>query len=194
MIELRELGSGDEESLLRIYSVESTEYLGRAPMDADEACSRVRDVMAAAAQSPRTLYVLGLVVAGDLLGIVKLHRDRPAAAVSYILRADSWGRGYATEGVRNILALAFGRLELPEVRAKHRPDNPASGRVLRKAGFAPIGERNGFITYAIRPPRTPRAPSGRRAPTPKRTSRHYSLPERNLQDRAEPVHPSANNA
>ncbi|MFG2911302.1 GNAT family N-acetyltransferase [Kitasatospora sp. NPDC048298] len=153
MIELRELGPGDAGALLRIYSAESTRYLGRAPMDADEARHRVRDVAAAAAQSPRALYVLGLAVDGDLLGVVKLHRDRPVAAVSYILRADAWGRGYATEGVRRIVALAFGHLGLPQVRARHRADNPASGRVLLKAGFVPTGERGGFMTYSIRPPR-----------------------------------------
>ncbi|MFF2117106.1 GNAT family N-acetyltransferase [Kitasatospora sp. NPDC058184] len=171
MIDLRELGPGDEESLLRIYSAESTQYLGRAPMDADEARYRLRDIMAAAAQSPRTLYVLGLAVDGDLLGIVKLHHDRPLAAVSYILRADAWGRGYATEGVRRLLALAFDHLGLPEVRAKHSPDNPASGRVLRKAGFALTGERNGFMTYAIRVPAQtgrPSAPPARPEPAVER--------------------------
>ncbi|MGW4384826.1 GNAT family N-acetyltransferase [Kitasatospora sp. NPDC004531] len=138
-----ELGSGDAEALLRIYSAEATRHLGREAMDATEAHRYVRD---AAAQVPRMLYVLGLTVDGNLVGVVKLHRDRPVAAVSYILRPDAWGRGYATEGVRRILALAFGRLGLPEVRAKHRPDNLSSGRVLRKASFA---------TYAVRAP-TPR--------------------------------------
>ncbi|MGW3078206.1 MULTISPECIES: GNAT family N-acetyltransferase [unclassified Kitasatospora] len=152
MIKLRELGTGDAEALQRIYSAESTRYLGRSPMDAEEARHRVRDIMAAAAQSPRTLYVLGFTVDGDLLGIGKLHCDRPVAAISYILRADAWGHGYATEGVRKILALAFGHLGLPEVRAKHRTDNPASGRVLRKTGFVTTGERSGFMTYTLASP------------------------------------------
>ncbi|WP_073808667.1 GNAT family N-acetyltransferase [Kitasatospora sp. CB01950] len=155
MIELRELGPHDTVALLRIYSPEATRHLDREAMDAAEARYYLRDAAAAAAQTPRTLYVLGLVVDGDLVGVVKLHRDRPVAAVGYILRADAWGRGYATEGVRRILALAFGRLGLPEVRAKHRPENPASGRVLRKAGFVPTGEHDGYATYAMRAP-TPR--------------------------------------
>ncbi|MCX4751481.1 GNAT family N-acetyltransferase [Kitasatospora sp. NBC_01287] len=152
MIELRELTDGDADALLRIYCAEATKHLGRASMDAAEARFYARTAAASAAQSPRMLYTLGLVAAGDLLGVVKLHLDRPAPAISYILRPDAWGRGFATEGVRRILALAFGHLGLPEVRAKHHPDNPASGRVLVKAGFAPTGEHVGFITYAIRPP------------------------------------------
>ncbi|MGW7446466.1 GNAT family N-acetyltransferase [Kitasatospora sp. NPDC054795] len=149
MIELRELGPYDAKALLRIYSTESTKYLGRPPMDTDEAHHRLRDIVAAAAQSPRTLYVLGLAVDEDLVGVIKLHRHHPVAAISYILRSDAWGRGYATEGVRRLLALAFGHLGLPEVRAKHRADNPASGHVLRKAGFIPTGERSGFMTYTL---------------------------------------------
>ncbi|MFG3053843.1 GNAT family N-acetyltransferase [Kitasatospora sp. NPDC048239] len=152
MIELRELVPGDADALLRIYSAEATKYLGRAPMDAAEARSYARTIAASAAQSPRPLYTLGLVAAGDLLGVVKLHLDRPVAAISYILRPDAWGRGHATEGVRKVLALAFGLLGLPEVSAKHHPDNPASGRVLVKAGFAPTAEHAGFLTYTIRPP------------------------------------------
>ncbi|MER7674916.1 GNAT family N-acetyltransferase [Kitasatospora sp. NPDC096128] len=152
MIELRELSPEDAGALLRIYSAESTKYLGRAAMDAPEARCRVRDAAASATQSPRTLYVLGLAVDGDLLGVVKLNRGRPVATISYILREDAWGQGYATEGVRQLLALAFGRLGLPEVRAKHHPDNPASGSVLLKAGFAFTGEHSGFLTYAAWPP------------------------------------------
>ncbi|MFE7189275.1 GNAT family N-acetyltransferase [Kitasatospora sp. NPDC057595] len=154
MIELRELVPGDAEALLRIYSAEATRYLGRAPMDAAEARYYAQSAAAHAAQNPRTLYMLGLTVDGDLVGIVKLHCDRPAATISYILRPDAWGRGYATEGVHKILALAFGRLGLPEVHAKHHPDNPASGRVLLKAGFVPAGEHTGCPTYVVRPSRT----------------------------------------
>lgn len=91
--------------------------------------------------------MLGLVSDGDLLGVVKLRLDRPPAVIGYILRTDSWGHGYATQGVRRILTLAFGRLRLPEVHATHHPDNHASGRVLRKAGFVPTGEERGFMTY-----------------------------------------------
>jgi ribosomal-protein-alanine N-acetyltransferase len=152
VIELRELVPGDTEALECIYSEEATKYLGRAAMDTAEACSYASYAAASATQSPRTLYVLGLVVTGDLLGIVKLHLDRPVAAISYILRVDAWGRGYATEGVRKVLALAFGRLKLPEVHAKHHPDNPASGRVLRRTGFVLTGEHAGFPTYTIRAP------------------------------------------
>ncbi|WP_051740225.1 GNAT family N-acetyltransferase [Kitasatospora sp. MBT66] len=152
MTELRELTFADADAVRRIYGPESVRHLGRAAMDSREAVEFVAAAVASAERDPRTLYTLGLAVDGDLVGVVKLHLDRPIAAVSYILRRDSWGQGYATEGVRKTLALGLGHLRLPEIHARHHPDNPASGRVLLKAGFTFTGVRAKFLTYAIRPP------------------------------------------
>ncbi|WP_405003244.1 GNAT family N-acetyltransferase [Kitasatospora purpeofusca] len=155
MIGLRELTLDDAEAVRRVYGPESVGFLDREPMDTVEARKYVADALSSAAHNPRTLHTLGLTVDDDLLGVVKLHLDRPVAAVSYILRADSWGRGYATEGVRIALGLGLGRLGLPEIRAKHRPDNVASGRVLLRAGFTRTGVRAGVMDYVIRPPSPP---------------------------------------
>ncbi|WP_282203491.1 GNAT family N-acetyltransferase [Kitasatospora fiedleri] len=154
MIELRELAPDDAGPVQRIYSPESVRYLDRGPMDLREAQEFVAVAVAAATRSPRTLHTLGLVVDGDLLGIVKLHLDRPVAAVSYILRSDAWGRGYATEGLRKVLVLGLGHLRLPEIHARHHPGNVASGRVLLKAGFTRTGVRGHSLAYAVRAPLT----------------------------------------
>jgi hypothetical protein len=52
------------------------------------------------------------------------------------------GQGYATEAGRAVLSLAR-TLGHKVLMARHFLDNPASGRVLRKLGFAPTasGER-----------------------------------------------------
>ncbi|MFJ9459299.1 GNAT family N-acetyltransferase [Kitasatospora sp. NPDC101447] len=152
MVRLRELTPDDAVALQSIYSPESTRFLGRGPMDAAEARSAAHDAAASAARSPRMIYTLGLDVDGDLLGIAKLHLDRSFASAGYVLRPDAWGKGLATEAVRGLVALGFGHLGLSAIRAKHHPQNPASGRVLLKAGFEPTGEHAGFTTYAIRSP------------------------------------------
>ncbi|MDY0812630.1 GNAT family N-acetyltransferase [Kitasatospora purpeofusca] len=149
MIELRELAHGDAGAVECIYGPESVRFLGRGPMGAREAQAYVAGALAAAERRPRTLHTLGLTVDDDLLGVVKLHLDRRGAAVSYILRADVWGRGYATEGVLRIVALGTGKLGLTEFHATHHADNVASGRVLMRAGFVPTGVRAGLVTYAL---------------------------------------------
>jgi len=62
-----------------------------------------------------------------------------AHELGYWLTPDVWGRGYATEAGRAMLAIARHALGLPRLVSGHFTDNPASGRVLRKLGFSPVG-------------------------------------------------------
>ena len=77
--------------------------------------------------------------APQLVGSCGLGR-RPSGAVEmgyWIVRAH-WGRGYATEAATALIdigrTLGFSQLE-----GSHFVDNPASGRVLEKLGFRPLG-------------------------------------------------------
>ena len=57
----------------------------------------------------------------------------------YWIARRHWGRGYATEAGRAVLAAARHSLRLKRLDAGHFLDNPASGRVLEKLGFRPTG-------------------------------------------------------
>ncbi len=57
----------------------------------------------------------------------------------YWIARPYWGRGFATEAGRALLANARDTLRLKRLDAGHFVDNPASGRVLVKLGFAPTG-------------------------------------------------------
>ena len=74
-----------------------------------------------------------------LLGSCGLGR-RPSGGVElgYWVARNFWGRGIATEASRALLDIAR-TLRLPRLQASHFLDNPASGRVLEKLGFEPIG-------------------------------------------------------
>jgi RimJ/RimL family protein N-acetyltransferase len=50
-----------------------------------------------------------------------------------------WNQGYATEAARRVIAWAFEDLRLNRVYARYLLRNPASGRVMRKAGLRPEG-------------------------------------------------------
>ncbi|MFD3483833.1 GNAT family N-acetyltransferase [Streptomyces sp. NPDC058665] len=145
-MELRELTSDDAPEVQRIYSGRSLRFLGRGPMGADEAAAYV----AAATARPRLRFILGIDIEGDLVGAIKLNVTNTEGRVSYILRHDRWGRGFATGAVTELLALAFGALSLSTVRAKHQVENGASGRVLVKAGFTHTGTADGFSQYVAK--------------------------------------------
>ena len=46
-----------------------------------------------------------------------------------------WQQGYCTEAARAMLDYAFAALDLNRVQARHLTRNPASGRVMQKAGM-----------------------------------------------------------
>ena len=80
---------------------------------------------------------------GRIVGCVGLHEDGGQAEVGYWIAPTHWGRGIATEALTGLLALA--RLAgHRRIVSRHAADNPASGRVLRKAGFRPTGRARPF--------------------------------------------------
>jgi RimJ/RimL family protein N-acetyltransferase len=57
------------------------------------------------------------------------------AALGYRLRRSAWGHGYATEGARALVRLAFTELGTREIVATTMAVNTGSRRVLEKAGL-----------------------------------------------------------
>jgi len=78
--------------------------------------------------------------------------DPHVAELGYVMHADFWGRGWATEAASAaVFAMtASGR----HVVATIRPDNRASQRVATKAGLAEVGEKTdsrGLLTIWRKP-------------------------------------------
>lgn len=105
---------------------------------------RMRDAEAFLA-SPRDPVLPSLLIfertagAPRLVGSCGLGR-RPSGAVEmgYWIARPFWGRGIATEACAALLDI--GRtLGLRQLEGAHFLDNPASGRVLEKLGFEPVG-------------------------------------------------------
>ena len=62
-----------------------------------------------------------------------------AAEVGYMIAPAEWGNGYATDAVETVCRYAFEERRLNKVYAKVYETNPASRRVLEKAGFEEEG-------------------------------------------------------
>ena len=74
---------------------------------------------------------------GVLVGVVGLRLE-PAyrrAELGYWIGVPYWGRGYATEAVAAVIRFGFDTLGLNRIHARHFTRNPASGRVMQKAGL-----------------------------------------------------------
>lgn len=64
----------------------------------------------------------------------------PAVEIGWRLARSAWGRGYASEAARDVLAWAFGPLALPRVVSFTTPVNVRSWRVMERIGMARVGE------------------------------------------------------
>lgn len=75
------------------------------------------------------------------------HRreDFQYARIGYTIFNNFWGNGYGTECVRGLVRLGFDALNLHRLEAHVNIDNPASKRVLLKAGFRFECVRKNFI-------------------------------------------------
>ena len=91
----------------------------------------------AKAQSPETSFAIAS--SEELIGAIGLdmHEEsgRWIGEVGYWLGEPFWGRGIATLALRALTEYAFVELDLARIQACVYEWNPASGRVLEKAGY-----------------------------------------------------------
>jgi [ribosomal protein S5]-alanine N-acetyltransferase len=86
----------------------------------------------------------------QLLGGLNLTNIRrgaaSAASLGYWMGETHAGRGVMTEAVRAVTRFAFSGMTLNRVEAACLPDNAASIRLLRKAGFRAEGEARDYLS------------------------------------------------
>jgi RimJ/RimL family protein N-acetyltransferase len=86
-------------------------------------------------------FRLGVWFNDQLIGAVGIW-DEPAE-IGYFLDPAHSGKGLITEAMQAFLPQMMDRFNLTEIEADHFIDNPASGAVLRKLGFAQVGTSTG---------------------------------------------------
>ena len=75
-----------------------------------------------------------------IVGGVGLHGFQgDTSEFGYWIGVDHWGNGYATEGLLALIGHAFDALGLARLHACYFTRNPASRRVMEKAGCTPCG-------------------------------------------------------
>ena len=86
-----------------------------------------------------TGYTFAIVRGEDerLLGAIDIRPNarHKKAEIGYWIGKPYWGRGYATEAVQALIRYGFEELGLNRIYAMHFTENPASGRVMQKAGM-----------------------------------------------------------
>lgn len=92
---------------------------------------------------------MAILLNGKHVGNVGLHplQDiyRNTAEIGYFVGEEFWGRGIATEAIKQMISYGFSELNLRRISAGVMDYNKASARVLEKAGFQFEGVSKGAI-------------------------------------------------
>ena len=93
---------------------------------------------------------LAIVVAGEVVGGIGVEPGtdvfRRSAEIGYWLGEPFWGRGIATEALRAMTEYAFATFDICRLEAGVFEWNPASARVLEKAGYTLEGRARLGVT------------------------------------------------
>jgi ribosomal-protein-alanine N-acetyltransferase len=84
---------------------------------------------------------------GGLVGAINLRLEltHNRGELGYWIGVPFWGKGYATEAVSAVIDYGFSTLELNRIEARHLSRNPASGRVMQKAGMRHEGHQRQHV-------------------------------------------------
>ena len=93
-------------------------------------------------------------VIGDI-SIVEMDENDSSCEIGYVLGKAYWGLGMMIEALKAVLDFCFTQAGFKKVRARYASLNPASGRVMEKAGMSYLKtitngvERKGYLADLI---------------------------------------------
>ncbi|MCL2371852.1 MAG: GNAT family N-acetyltransferase [Defluviitaleaceae bacterium] len=90
------------------------------------------------------IWAIVLKETGKVIGSVGLHKDSKRVGISvrelgFVVSADYWGQGIATEAAKRAVKYAFEDMELALVSTYHKSFNDRARRVVEKCGFTREG-------------------------------------------------------
>ena len=109
------------------------------PYPADGAARWLAEEMAS--RTAGTSLALAIVVAGELVGVCAVSDiggEPRSGELGYWVARQAWGRGYASEAVARVVAMAFAHHGLASLEASVLASHTASRRVLEKNGFRAV--------------------------------------------------------
>jgi RimJ/RimL family protein N-acetyltransferase len=172
----RDWTPGDLDAAFAIYGQdEVTRWLGpqpRRPVASPEQMQQALDRMITRGnvQPDYGLWPMELRATGQVVGAILLSPlpgDGGEVEIGWHLNPAHWGAGYATEGGRGVIALAFGldqvgpeevapepsrrpsRLALDRVLALVDPDNVRSRAVCRRLGMTHLGQTSEYYGMTL---------------------------------------------
>ena len=136
--------ASDDDFRWLLGELPSPRGLALAPggLDTPEILAMLRRLAAVVRASGREVAWL-VAAGGEVVGMIsfKAAPADGAVEIGYGMAASRRGLGHASAAVRALIGIAAARPDVTTLLAETSTTNPASQRVLEKAGFARCGER-----------------------------------------------------
>jgi RimJ/RimL family protein N-acetyltransferase len=137
-LRLRLLKPEDAADISRLLSNDSEAVQMTASMSDPMTEAAAHDWIDRRTSPDQHVFAILLAGTGEFIGSIGLGGAREMPYVGYWIGRPHWNQGYATEAVRGLIEYARW-LGIPSLQADTFPNNPASARVLAKAGFSNVG-------------------------------------------------------
>lgn len=128
-----------------------TDNLAKGHKNSEETLAMVQEIISQYENPFFYSWGIELNESKELIGLTDLYDfdpDEMKCCVGYEFGYNWWNKGYGTEVLKAVLDFAFNLVKVREISAAHNTDNPASGRVMEKAGMQKDHIEENMITNA----------------------------------------------
>lgn len=162
---LRRFRAGDEVQMFKNYTSDPkvTEYLTWQAHQSVDATARYLSAVVLPAYDHPDTYRWAIEFEGEVIGAidaVDVDTQNENCEIGYCMGKAWWGKGIMTEALQAVIRYMFAEPGFCCVHARHDEMNPASGRVMAKAGMKYEGMKRarrksadgvccGIATYSI---------------------------------------------
>ena len=136
---LRRPSSGDARAVFERWAQDPavSRFLSWSP---DKSIEETRDFLAQCEVWWRSrkefVWLIEETASATLIGSIAARPGVHGVNLGYLLAQDAWGRGFMVEVLEILVRWWLGQEDVYRVWATCDPENPASARVLEKAGFS----------------------------------------------------------
>ncbi len=139
-VRLREFTTDDLDAVAAIVGDDRVStFMSFDSRTREQAATMLDGILERAKAEPRTEFYLAIEPAagGPAVGTIRLaFSGVRASKLGYMIDADHWGNGYATDAVRTMIKFAWEVLDLHRITAAVGPQNAASLAVVKRVGMA----------------------------------------------------------
>lgn len=147
---LRPSALRDADAIYGAYATDPdvTRYVGWRPHGSvDETVAYLERCEAKRAAGTDFAYVLEDGATCELLGMIDAHVSAHAVGYGYVLRREGWGQGLMAEALDALVTDALAHPTIYRAHAVCDVGNPASARVMEKAGMTYEGMLRRYLVH-----------------------------------------------